>query len=70
MISYLERKKAFEVILSKRLDLLKQLNAQRDILATEIVQLQCKIDLLKELEHESSEKLPETKEENKEVSDK
>ena len=70
MISYLERKKAFEVILSKRLDLLKQLNAQRDILATEIVQLQGKIDLLKELEHESSEKLPEVKEENKEVSDK
>ncbi len=68
MINITDRKKALETILLKRLDVFKQLNAQRDILMTEIVQLQGKIELLKELEHESSEKLPETKEENIEAS--
>ena len=70
MINIIERKKALEAVLLQRLDTLKQLETQRNALVTEIVQLQGKIDLLNELERESSEKLPEVKEENKEVSDK
>ncbi len=53
MTSIQERKKALEIIFLQKIEQLRQLETQRNELSTEIVRLQGKLDLLKELEIES-----------------
>ncbi len=48
-----ERKKALAIIFLQKIEQLRQLETQRNELSTEIVRLQGKLDLLKELEIES-----------------
>ena len=60
-----ERKKALEAILQQKGIQLQQSETQRNTLVTEIVQLQGKIELLTELEHESSNESSEKEEEQK-----
>ncbi|MCP6727607.1 MAG: hypothetical protein KJI69_06370 [Patescibacteria group bacterium] len=50
-----ERKKALEAVLEQKIKDLQQIEAARNSTVTEIVQIQGKIELLNELEHESSE---------------
>lgn len=59
MNNIIERKKTLEVMLSQRMNALRQSEDERNKLVTEIVQLQSKIELLNELERETSTKLPE-----------
>jgi hypothetical protein len=62
MTSIQERKKAIEAILKQRLLQIKELDKEKNKLITEVVQIQGKLELLNELEHESSVK---STEENK-----
>lgn len=64
MTTILERKKTLESLLQEKTNILQQLETQRNNIVTEIVQIQGKIELLDELEHESIKK--ETKEEKEE----
>lgn len=66
MIKINERKKTLEVVLEQKTKHLQQIEAVRNSTVTEIVQLQGKIELLNELEHESS--VVDKKEEKKEDS--
>ena len=54
MTKIIERKKALEAVLQQKMNELQQLEAARNNIVTEVVQIQGKIELLKELEHESS----------------
>ena len=67
MLKIIERKKALEAILRQKGAELQQIETARNNLVTEIVQIQGKLELLKELELEgekSSEDKPEVKKED------
>ena len=55
MKNIIERKKALEAVLQQKMNQLQQAEAVRNSLTTNIVQLQGKLELLKELELEFSE---------------
>jgi len=55
-----ERKKTLETLLQQRLAQIQQIDAQKNEIITDAVKIQGKLDLLKELEHETEVK-PETK---------
>ena len=63
MSKIVERKKTLEVVLQQKMNQLQQIETARNGLVTEIVQIQGKLELLNELEHESS--VETKKEENK-----
>ena len=63
MSKIIERKKTLEVVLQQKMNQLQQIETARNGLVTEIVQIQGKLELLNELEHESS--VETKKEENK-----
>ena len=52
MINILERKKALEEILQQKMTQLQQIEQSKNELLTEIVRIQGKLELLKELENE------------------
>ena len=58
MKSMQERKKALEAMLNQKIALVKQIETKRDEIITEVVRIQGKLELLNELERESSEKAP------------
>lgn len=55
MTNIIERKKTLEVMLQQKISKLQELEKMRNDLTTVIVQMQGKIELLNELEHEKSE---------------
>jgi TolA-binding protein len=67
MTSIQERKKALETVFLQKIGQLKQLETQKNELSTEIVRLQGKLDLLKELEIENMKEKNEEQEQNAKV---
>ena len=59
------RRKALEAVRQQKISQLQQLETTRNNLLTDIVQIEGKIDLLKELENESPDKPSEAKKEEK-----
>ena len=53
MTTYNERKKALEAIKQQKIQEIQKLDNIRNGLLTEVVQIEGKLELLKELEHES-----------------
>ena len=53
MTTYNERKKALEAIKQQKMQEIQRLDNIRNGLLTEVVQIEGKLELLKELEHES-----------------
>lgn len=65
-MNIIERRKALEAVRQQKINQVQQLETTRNNLLTDIVQIEGKLDLLKELENESPDKSFEAKKEEKE----